>query len=60
MHIAAGLTFFFVAATSALGGVRSARLAGVGGLPSQYLGAVVALLVMLWCGYLGVGELTGP
>jgi hypothetical protein len=54
MKLAAALTFFFVAATSALGGIRSARIASATKLPSQYIGTAVAFLMTLWCGYLGL------
>ena len=52
MRIALAITLLFVAATSALGGVRSVRLATATSRQSQYLGALIAFAMMLWCAYL--------
>ncbi len=54
MRVALAITLFFVAATSALGGARNARIGVATGGLAQILGAIVAFGMMLWCTYLGV------
>ncbi len=49
---------FFVAATSALGGLRNARIASATGRRSQYVGTLIAAVMTVWCVYLGVWELS--
>lgn len=58
MQIAVVVTFFFIAATSALGGKRSIQLARATGRANYYLGALIAFFMALWCIYLGVWELS--
>ena len=52
MQTALALTLVFVAATSALGGIRNVRLAHATGQLSEFGGAVVAFAMTLWCAFL--------
>lgn len=54
VYTALAITLLFVAATSALGGMRNLRAAGVTGSVVDYLGGAVAAAMTVWCMYLGV------
>jgi hypothetical protein len=57
MHTATAITLLFVAATSALGGARSVRIAAATSRPTQYFGAMIAFGMAVWCAYLGLWTL---
>lgn len=52
MKTALTITLAFVAATSALGGLRNIRTAQRTRYPAEYLGALVAFCITIWCAYL--------
>jgi hypothetical protein len=52
MQTALAITLAFVAATSALGGLRASQAAMATGHPSEYGGAAVAFSMTLWCAFL--------
>lgn len=54
MYTALAITLFFVAATSALGGIRNLSTARTTGSVAEYLGAGVAASMTVWCIYLGI------
>jgi len=54
MQTALAITLAFVAATSGMGAMRSAKNALAFGQRSDYAGALVALVMTVWCGFLAV------